>query len=582
MLPGVYKMYDSKGNIIYVGKAKSLKKRVRSYFTKTHEYPKTRLMVSLIADIEIILTRSETEALLLEQSLIKQYQPRFNVTLRDGKSYLYIYLTADTYPRLAAGRGKRQHQAGRFFGPFPSAQSARDTLELLQKLFKVRQCSNAFFAARKRPCLQYQIKRCKAPCVGLVGEAEYVQDVQNSMAFLRGESQALDAQLLGLMNQAAEKLNFENAASYRDQLKTLRQVQAQQAIYAAAGDADVIAAKLRGGVFAVHVLNVRAGRVIGGKNHFPDLDLSLPLPELMAGFVAYFYFQVSDDIPKEIITNVPPDGSQALQAAMKQAFAKAVKIKTQVRQMRAQWLDIALLNVDNALKVKLSDQEQWFARFEALKEVLQKEVDRIECFDVSHTMGEATVASCVVCDSGGLRKRDYRQYVIHDVQAGDDYAAMRQVLMRRYQKNPPPDLLLIDGGKGQLKMAQTAMSEIGVEAFMVGIAKGEGRKAGLETLHFTSGKALKLSADNKALHLLMHIRDEAHRFAISKHRAKRDKKRAGSVLEVIPGLGKKRRRELLNHFGGMQGVLKASQNELELVEGLGPVLARTIYKALHE
>ena len=588
-LPGVYKMLGKNGDIIYVGKAKSLKSRVNSYFAKTIDHPKTRALVQRIDNIETIITRSETEALLLEQNLIKLHRPPYNVLLRDDKSYLYVFISADKpYPRLAYGRGKGQHQKGRFFGPFPSAHAAKQTLLMMQKMFMVRQCTNAFFTQRQRPCLEYQIKRCKAPCVGLVSPEEYADDVNNTIRFLKGEGTDLQVKLVGKMEQAAEDMNFEQAALYRDQLSMLREVQAKQAVYTVKGEADIIAIASQAGITCVHVMNVRNGQVLGGNNYFPDVDSENDIADNLSEFVSSFYFQVSDDLPEELIISHELPDQTAMTEALTETFGKKVTIKTKVREQRSEWLTLAQMNANNALQTKLGDYLEVKSRFNALnavlKEALQgKSLDRIECFDISHTMGEATIASCVVADQGGLRKRDYRQYAIHGITGGDDYAAMKQVLNRRYSKQPLPDLLLIDGGKGQLNMAKDVLSELGIltQTLLVGVAKGEGRKAGLEVLHFIDREPLDLPADSKALHLIMHIRDEAHRFAITAHRKKRDKRRSSSVLEAIPGLGEKRRRELLNHFGGLQQLLGASQDEIGQVNGIGKVMANTIYKVLH-
>lgn len=581
-LPGVYRMLDKNGNLLYVGKAKNLKNRVSSYFVKTIDHPKTQALVARIYDIETLVVRSETEALLLEQNLIKLHQPPYNIMLRDDKSYVYIFVSADQpYPRIAMGRGKAKHQLGKFFGPYPSTSTARDTLVLLEKLFNVRQCENSYFSQRQRPCLQYQIKRCSAPCVGLISPEDYQQDVQNSIGFLQGDSQALNQQLIAQMQSAADALEFEKAVFYRDRLALLREVQSQQAIYTVKGEADIIAIAYQAGVTCVQIMYVRNGKMLGGKSYFPDMpgdDLALMLSQ----FLANFYFQVADEIPAELIINVEIADAQELAAAFEQHFAQKVQIKAHVRDTRAEWLELAQMNVEHAIQAKLANYFELKQRFEQLEQLLQRSVDRIECFDISHTMGEATTASCVVFDHGGARKRDYRQFSIHDVPAGDDYAAMRQALTRRYQKHMLPDLLLIDGGKGQLHMAMQVMQELGLTAFMLGVSKGEGRKPGLETLHFSDGHKIQLAEDHKALHLIQQIRDEAHRFAITQHRAKRDKKRGSSILEVIPGLGPKRRRDLLTHFGGIQGVLKASEKDLTQVPGLGSVMARTIYQVLHE
>lgn len=581
-LPGVYRMYGKDGELLYVGKAKNLKNRVSSYFVKTIEHPKTQALVARIYDIQTLVVRSETEALLLEQNLIKLHRPPYNIMLRDDKSYVYIFISSDKpYPRIAAGRGKGKHQAGKFFGPYPSAYNARDTLVILQKLFNVRQCENSYFAQRKRPCLQYQIKRCSGPCVGLISPEDYQEDVNNSIRFLQGDTKELNQQLIAKMEEAAEKLEFEKAVFYRDRMALLRDVQAQQAIYKVKGEADILAIAHQAGVTCVQIMHVRNGKMLGGKSYFPDMQGD-DLGQMLNDFIANFYFQVADEIPAELIVNVDVTDRKELEQALSQHFEKKIQIKSKVRETRAEWLELAQMNVLQGIKSKLANHFELNERFHQLEQVVGRPIDRIECFDISHTMGEETVASCVVFDSGGARKRDYRQFSIQDIQAGDDYAAMRQALTRRYKKHMLPDLLLIDGGKGQLHMAMEVMQDLGLEAFMVGVSKGEGRKPGLETLHFTDGTKIQLPEDHKALHLIQQVRDEAHRFAITRHRAKRDKKRGSSVLEVIPGLGPKRRRDLLTHFGGIQGVLKASEKDLQLVPGLGEVMARTIYKVLHE
>jgi len=581
-LPGVYRMYGKDGELLYVGKAKNLKNRVSSYFVKTLDHPKTQALVARIYDIQTLVVRSETEALLLEQNLIKLHRPPYNIMLRDDKSYVYIFVSADKpYPRIASGRGKGKHQVGKFFGPYPSAYNARDTLVILQKLFNVRSCENGFFTNRTRPCLQYQIKRCSGPCVGLISPEDYQEDVNNSIRFLQGDTKELNQELIAKMEAAAENLEFEKAVFYRDRMALLRDVQAQQAIYKVKGEADILAIAYQAGVTCVQIMHVRNGKMLGGKGYFPDM-LSDDLGQMLSDFIANFYFQVADEIPSELIVNIEMPDRKELEAALSQHFDKKIQIKSKVRETRAEWLELAQMNVQHAIQGKLANHFELNERFHQLEEVVGRPVDRIECFDISHTMGEDTVASCVVFDSGGARKRDYRQFSINDIQAGDDYAAMRQALTRRYKKAMLPDLLLIDGGKGQLHMAMEVMQELGLDAFMVGVSKGEGRKPGLETLHFTDGSKIQLPEDHKALHLIQQVRDEAHRFAITRHRAKRDKKRGSSVLEVIPGLGPKRRRDLLTHFGGIQGVLKASEKDLQLVPGLGSVMARMIYKVLHE
>ncbi|MCF9000103.1 excinuclease ABC subunit UvrC [Acinetobacter nectaris] len=581
-LPGIYKMLGKDGELLYVGKAKNLKNRVSNYFIKTSEHPKTQALVARIYDIETLIVRSETEALLLEQNLIKEHRPPYNIMLRDDKSYVYIYVSADRpYPRIASGRGKGNHQAGKFFGPYPSAQSAKEMLLTLQKLFNVRQCENSYFSQRKRPCLQYQIKRCTAPCVDLISPEAYAQDVKNSIQFLQGDTKALNHELIQKMEKAAENLEFEQAVFYRDRLGLLREVAAQQAVYTFKGEADILAIAYMAGVTCVQIMHVRNGQMLGGKSYFPDM-MGNDLGQMLSDFLANFYFQVADEIPQELIVNQKLTDQLQLEEAFYEAFKKKVSIKHKVRETRAEWLELAQMNVQHAIKGQLNHHLELNERFHQLEKVLNRKVDRIECFDISHTMGEATIASCVVFDQGGMRKRDYRQFSIEDIQAGDDYAAMKQALTRRYKKALLPDLLLIDGGKGQLHMAVEVMQNLNLDPFMVGVSKGEGRKPGLETLHFTNGEKVQLPEDSKALHLIQQVRDEAHRFAITKHRAKRDKRRAGSVLEVIPGLGPKRRRDLLTHFGGIQGVLRASEKELTGVLGIGAAMARTIYKVLHE
>ena len=582
-LPGVYKMLGPDGELLYIGKAKNLKNRVTTYFAKTVEHPKTRALVARIRNIETLITRSETEALLLEQNLIKENKPPYNIMLRDDKSYLYIFISADQpYPRLAAGRGKRNHQDGKFFGPYPSAAAAREVLVVLEKMFMVRSCENTFFAQRQRPCLEYQIKRCRAPCVGLVSPEDYAVDVANTIDFMQGNTSELNQKLIGQMEHAAEALDFEQAALYRDQLGMLREVQAQQAVYTVKGEADILAIAQQAGVVCVQVMNVRGGRVLGGKSFFPDLEMNDDIGELLSEFLASFYFQFADELPSELIVNVELPDKSALEEALQLEYKQKVTIKTRVRENRAEWLEIAVMNAEGALKAKLANHIELKERFRILQDVLGQSIDRIECFDISHTMGESPIASCVVFDQGGARKRDYRQYAITDITGGDDYAAMAQVLERRYKKQPVPDLMLIDGGKGQLNVAKAVMAKLELNPLMIGVSKGEGRKPGLETLHRVDGTSFQLESDDKALHLIQQIRDEAHRFAITKHRAKRDKKRGGSVLEVIPGLGPKRRRDLLTHFGGIQGVLRASESDLAGVAGLGAGMARVIYKVLHE
>lgn len=589
-LPGVYKMLGKDGEILYVGKAKSLKNRVGSYFHQTHDHPKTVALVARICDIEIIITRGEAEALLLEQNLIKTHRPPYNVILRDDKSYLYLFVSKDKFPRIGVGRGKGNHGEGLAFGPYPSGASAKEAQLLLQKLFMIRNCTNTVFKNAKRPCLEHQIKRCSAPCVGLIDKEQYDESVGQALSFLNGKTDDLQATLAKKMHESAENLQFEQAVFYRDRLAMLADITARQAVYRVGDDsgADIFAIGHKNGITAVHVLTVRGGKVLGGKNYFPD-DVGLfdGLPERLERFILSFYLDVSDDLPKEIIVSEPLSEQATIVALLFEQFGTKTTIKSSVQTHRREWQQLAMMNVESALTAKLSDFYELNQRFGELQTVLgqisNRAIDRIECFDISHTMGELAVGSCVVFDTGGARRRDYRQYAIHEVVGGDDYGAMRQVLTRRYGKHPLPDLLLIDGGKGQLNIAKEVLSELGKldDTLLVGVAKGEGRKAGLEVLHFIHHDPIDLPADNKALHLIMHIRDEAHRFAITAHRKKRDKARGSSVLEVIPNLGEKRRRDLLAHFGGIQQLLGASESEIAQVRGIGKVLASTIYKSLH-
>ena len=589
-LPGVYRMLGAQGEILYVGKAKTLKNRVSSYFQKNITHPKTQALVAKICDIELTITTSETEALLLEQNLIKTLKPPFNILLRDDKSYPYIVVSDDKpYPRISWQRGKHGSQQGKVFGPYPNSQAVHDSLLLLQKLFQMRQCEDSTFRNRERPCLQYQIKRCRAPCVGLISPEDYAQDVASTVRFLTGKNSELQQNLIEKMEQASEQLAFESAVVYRDQLSALRQIQAQQSVYCDQGEADIFAVAEQSGLLCVQVLFVRGGRVLGSKSYFPETTES-ELPEVLREFLASFYWQQTRDLPKEIITShsLSADDSACLVQALQQSYGQKMVIKSRVKEDRAAWLSLAQLNAIEVLKARMVNKIQVTARLAALQQVLGLEFppQRLECFDISHTQGEATVASCVVFDSQGAKKRDYRHYLIKDIVGGDDYAAMEQALTRRFSKvsadSPLPDILLIDGGKGQLTQAKNVLASLNIDSvLLVGVAKGEGRKAGLETLHFVNGETLQLAPDAIALHVIQYIRDEAHRFAITKHRAKRDKARRTSPLEAIPRLGAKRRRELLNHFGGLQGVLTASIKELAAVPSIGLALAETIYGILH-
>lgn len=590
-LPGVYRMLGAEGEVLYVGKAISLKSRVSSYFQKNVSSPKTRALVERIRDIAVIVTASETEALLLEQTLIKELKPPYNILLRDDKSYPYIFVSdGEAYPRLGFHRGTR-HQKGRYFGPYPSSAAVRESLHLLQKLFQVRQCDDAFYRNRERPCLQHQIKRCRAPCVGLVTPEEYAQDLRNTVLFLEGRANEVNALLIGRMQAAAESLDFEQAAVYRDQLQNLRHVQEQQFVMKEGGNVDVVAVAAQPGGVCVAILFVRQGRVLGARDYYPNLHGETGKEEILAEFLPQFYLSPErwQDLPQEIILEVDYSDADVLRSALKQMAQRDVDVRHRVRENRAAWLDLAQLNAQQGLSARLANRMQIAERFRCLSEALglASTPSRMECFDISHSMGEATTASCVVFDGQGPRKSDYRRFNIEGITPGDDYAAMRQALMRRYGRLAAegaglPDILFIDGGKGQLEQARGVMDELGIGGpLLVGIAKGEGRKPGLETLHFVDGTDLQLSSDNPALHLIQHIRDEAHRFAITGHRARRGKKRTVSSLESIPGVGPKRRKQLLGHFGGLQEVMRASIKDLGSVPGISIKLAEEIYAALH-
>ncbi|MGF1547196.1 MAG: excinuclease ABC subunit UvrC [Thiotrichales bacterium] len=587
--PGVYRMFDAGGELLYVGKAKNLKRRLASYFAKQSANVRIQTLVSKIAAIEVTLTHTEAEALLLESNLIKQHRPRYNIVLRDDKSYPYIHIdTQANYPRLSFYRGSRA-RPGRFFGPYPSASAVRFTLNQLQKVFRVRLCEDSYFSNRSRPCLQHQIQRCSAPCVGLISPQAYQADIDDSIAFLEGKSEELVNARLERMEAAARQLEFERAAEYRDQIELLRRISQQQYINGAQGDVDVLACVSEASVACVQVFFIRAGSHLGNRSFFPRLpDGEVSASEVLEAFVGQYYSV--REIPSEIILDGAIDAAAAMQAMLEQRKGSRVQLKSAVRGERARWVEMAVRNARTALKAHLSSKANLQERFESLQEALQLDAlpTRLECFDISHTQGEATVASCVVFNQDGPLSADYRRFNITGITPGDDYAAMHQALMRRYKRVqqgefPLPDILFIDGGKGQLQQGHEVLEELGVQGVtLVGIAKGEDRKAGLETLFIDGQEApLILPAHTLALHLIQHIRDEAHRFAITGHRQRRDKRRASSSLEDIPGLGPKRRQQLLRHFGGLRGIARASIEELTKVQGISLQLAEQIYAAHH-
>ncbi|MEZ5550226.1 MAG: excinuclease ABC subunit UvrC [Pseudomonadales bacterium] len=587
--PGVYRMLDAEGKALYVGKARNLKRRVSSYFRAAGLAGRTMALVSRIADIEITVTNSETEALLLEQSLIKKERPPYNVVLRDDKSYPFIYLTdKEDFPRLTFHRGAKR-KTGRYFGPFPSASAVRESINILQKLFRLRHCEDSFFRNRSRPCLQYQIQRCSGPCVGLVEAADYQEDVSLAVMFLEGRSQAVVEHYQRRMDEAARELEFERAARYRDQIAQLRRVQEQQYVHAAEGDVDVFALTESSGTCCVQALFFRSGRMLGQRTWFPKNELGLADTELLGAFLSQYYLGSSErDYPRSVITSVAVDGAEVLSEALGELAGRKVEVVDQVRGQRARWLSLALENAGHSANAYVADRRNVYARFVALQEALGLEdvPARLECFDISHTMGEATVASCVVFDTQGPLKSDYRRFNIEDVTPGDDYAAMEQALRRRYTRlkqgeGKLPDILIIDGGKGQLGRARQVLEELQVDDVeLLGIAKGPARRPDLER-YFSRDQEVLLPSQGAAMHLLQHIRDEAHRFAITGHRQRRQKRRNRSELDDIAGVGPKRRRELLAHFGGVRAVKGASREELAKVSGISQKLADDIYAALH-
>ena len=589
--PGVYRMFDEEEGILYVGKAKNLKNRVSSYFRSNALDSKTMALVSRIQKVETTVTGSETEALLLEQSLIKEYKPPYNIVFRDDKSYPYILLTTgDKYPRLAFHRGA-QKKKGRYFGPFPSAYSVRDSLNILQKVFQVRQCEDTFFKNRARPCLQYQIKRCSGPCCDLISTEDYADDVQHAAMFLEGKNNAVMQDYANKMEDASDKLEFEQAAHYRDQVGHLRKIQEQQYVVGNQGDIDVHAVVINPGGVCVLVMFIRGGRMLGNKTFFPKTRLDENKSEVLAAFLPQFYLSGSGgrETPPEVVVNARIEDKFVLEGALTSQSGRKVMISDNVRSHRKRWVDLAVANAEQSLGSHMASRNNLQQRFQSLQEALSLEEmpGRLECFDISHTSGEATVASCVVFDHNGPLKSDYRRFNIDGITPGDDYAAMSQALSRRYTRIKKgegllPDILFIDGGKGQLSEAEKIFEELQIKGVtLVGIAKGPTRKAGLESLILSGRPELSLAQDNPGLHLIQHIRDESHRFAITAHRNRRGKKRTESVLEGIDGVGPKRRRSLLRHFGGSAQVASAGLEELAKVEGISRILAEHIYATLH-
>ena len=593
--PGVYRMLDRHERVLYAGKARNLKKRVASYFRPPGQLPpKTRALMSHTASVEVTVTHTETEALLLENNLIKAHRPRYNIVLRDDKSFPYIHVTTeDRFPRLGFHRGARRGR-GRYFGPFASAGATRDTLNQIQKLFRVRQCENSFFANRSRPCLQHQIKRCTGPCVGLVGEAAYGEDVRHAVMFLEGKSEEMVGELVRRMESASRALEFELAARYRDQIASLRRVQARQYVSGGRGNVDVIAARAREGVAVVELFVIRNGQSLGSRTLLPAHGGDASEGELLRAFLPQHYLSREGrerPVPDEILLSDAVDGAEVLERALGEQTGRKISIRCNVRGERARWVAMAVDNAELALEQRIASRANLRGQFEALQELLGLDdpPGRIECFDVSHTGGESTVASCVVFEHDGAKKSDYRRFNVSGEKAGDDYGAMRNALERRYtrlqrEEAVLPDLLLIDGGRGQLGQAVEVLAELQVSGVVtVGVAKGTTRKPGLERL-FLPGRAaaIVLPPDSAALHLIQRIRDEAHRFAITGHRTRRSHARRVSVLERIPGIGARRRQRLLSEFGGLQGVSRAGVDDLVRVRGISRDLALAIHEAFRE
>lgn len=588
LAPGVYRMFDAEGGLLYVGKARALRNRVGSYFNATPKPTRIMAMLAQVARIETTVTRSEADALLLENQLIKSLQPRYNVMLRDDKSYPFVLLTKEEWPRLAFHRGPRA-VPGRYFGPYPSAASVRETLNLMHKLFRLRSCEDSVFRNRSRPCLQYQIGRCSAPCVGRVGAGEYHDAVRRATLFLEGRSQALDEELVSAMQRASDALAFEEAARLRDLIATIRKLQARHTMDGRNADLDVLGVAMQGASACVLLLAFRDGRNLGTRAFFPKTNGEDSPAEVLAAFVSQYYAEQPP--PAEIVLDGDIPERELIEQALTEHAGRKVELRVNVRGERAAHLDLVRRNAQLTLATELASSSAQQARVEGLRELLDlpETPARIECFDISHTMGEATVASCVVFDVQGPVRKQYRRYNIAGIAPGDDYAAMRQALQRRFRpaaEGEPdavlPDVLLIDGGAGQVAQARAVLADAGVTGVaLVGVAKGPERKPGAETLLLPDGREVQPGAASPALQLIQQVRDEAHRFAITGHRGKRQKARSSSRLEDIAGIGPRRRAALLKHFGGLQGLRAAAVDEIAKVEGINRALAQRLWDGLH-
>lgn len=595
--PGVYRMFDASGALLYVGKAANLKKRISSYFTQRNTGPKTRSMVSQIHSIKVSVTRNETEALLLESGLIKSLRPKYNVLLRDDKSYPFIYVnTEHPYPRMEMMRAKHKPAKGLCFGPYPNTTAVKETLNMIQKVFKIRNCTNSYFQTRTRPCLQYQINRCRAPCTGLISEGAYRQSVEDAIRFLQGRSSDILEDLEHRMEEAVRSLSFEKAAMLRDQINSLRLIQQQQGIAQGTGDADMIAIKAEPGFACIQHVIIRQGQVMTNQAFFPAVPFKswdetggepAVWQEVFMAFLSYFYVDAPERIPPLIVTHHPLETQEAIETMLSSLRGKSCRIQTKPRGGKARWLEFALNNLKVSINERSASNQVLTNRYNALQQVLQLQqpVTRMACFDVSHTQGDSTVASCVVFDASGPSKSQYRRFNITGVKPGDDYHALEQAITRYFKKaSCLPEVLIIDGGKGQVAIANRVLKSLNIQDVkLLGVAKGPSRKAGLERMILAEEPGeVTLPRESPARLLIQHIRDEAHRYAITFHRKKRQKASFASSLELIPGVGARRRQALLRRFGGLRGLAKASVDEITKVSGISQTLAKRIYQQLHD